>query len=124
MRRGRRRLIELSLLQRVEAEQYQVHPLLREFFASKMTQEERKQIRTAVAMVMIGIAKQIPQDPTLEIISAVTQAIPHLEAVAEDLMQMKSPEESGISEDDDLTWVFTGISRFYWGQGLYADAEL
>ncbi len=120
---GRRRLIELSLLQRVGERQHQVHPLLREFFAQKMTREERKQIQSAVAQVMIGIAKQIPQSPTLEMIGAVTPAIPHLQAVAEDLMKLKSREECGIPDDDDLTWVCIGIGRFYQGQGLYADAE-
>ncbi|MBN8560827.1 MAG: tetratricopeptide repeat protein [Leptolyngbya sp. UWPOB_LEPTO1] len=120
---GRRRLIELSLLQRVGERQHQVHPLLREFFAQKMTREERKQIQSAVAQVMIGIAKQIPQSPTLEMIGAVTPAIPHLQAVAEDLMKLKSREECGIADDDDLTWVCIGIGRFYQGQGLYADAE-
>ncbi|WNZ46337.1 tetratricopeptide repeat protein [Leptolyngbya boryana CZ1] len=123
LRRGRRKLSELSLLQRSGENEYQIHPLLREFFRSKMTQEEQRWITTAVAMVMIGIAKEIPQALTLEIIGAVTAAIPHLQAVAEDLMKLKSREECGISEDEDLIWVFVGISRFYAGQGLYADAE-
>lgn len=122
-RRGRRRLVELSLLQRSGENQYQIHPLLREFFRSRMTQEEQRWVTTAVAMVMIGIAKEIPQAPTLEVIGLVTPAIPHLQAVAEDLMKLKSREECGIPDDDDLTWVFTGISWFYQGQGLYADAE-
>ncbi len=116
-------LLGAHLVTRIDLGVYEVHPLLREFFRSKMSQEEREQIKTAVATVMIEIAKQIPYTPTLEEIGAVTAAIPHLQAVAEDLMQVKSRNECGIADDDDLTWVFTGISRFYEGQGLYADAE-
>jgi hypothetical protein len=117
------KLLGLHLLTRVESGVYQLHPLLREFFAEKMTREEQKGIQTRVAQAMIAVAKQIPQSPTLEMIGSVTPAIPHLQAVAEDLMKLKSREECGIPDDDNLTWVFAGIGRFYEGQGLYADAE-
>ncbi|MGG6270603.1 tetratricopeptide repeat protein [Leptolyngbya sp. AN03gr2] len=123
LRRGRRRLAELSLLERSGENQYQVHPLLQEFFAAKRVGQADRAIKTAVAQVIIGIAKQIPQTPTLEIIGAVAGAIPHLQAVAEDLMQVKHRNECGIADDTDLIWVFIRISRFYQGQGLYADAE-
>ena len=116
-------LVNLSLLGFEGEGRYQLHQLLREFFVMKMEAAERVPLKRAVAGVMIGIAKQIPQDPTLEIIGSVTGAIPHLQAVAEDLMQLKHRDECGIADDDDLTWVFTGISWFYQGQGLYGDAE-
>ncbi|BAU11184.1 hypothetical protein LEP3755_16770 [Leptolyngbya sp. NIES-3755] len=116
-------LLGSHLLTRVERGVYQLHPLLREFFVSKMTREEREQIKTVVAMVMIEIARKIPQTPTLAMINAVTVAIPHLQLVAKNLMELESRRECSISEDEDLIWVFVGVSRFYEGQGLYADAE-
>jgi hypothetical protein len=81
--RGRRRLVELSLLERSGEQQYQVHPLLREFFAGKLVGDEQRAIQTAVASVMIEIAKEIPQAVTQEIARSVTLAIPHMQAVAE-----------------------------------------
>ncbi|MEB3291636.1 MAG: tetratricopeptide repeat protein, partial [Synechococcales bacterium] len=117
------KLVQRSLLRFVETERYQLHQLLREFFAAKLVGEERQTLKTAVATTMIAIAQQIPQTPTLAQIQAVEAAIPHLKEVATDLMKLKIPEELYIQEEYGLLWVFTGISRFYDGQGLYAEAE-
>ncbi|HEY9815844.1 MAG TPA: tetratricopeptide repeat protein [Candidatus Obscuribacterales bacterium] len=118
-----KQLLNLHVLTRTDAGLYQLHQLLREFFATKLAGEERQHLKTAVATTMIAVAKQIPQNPTLAQIQAVTAAIPHLKAIATDLMTLKTPEELYIQEEYGLFWVFTGISRFYQGQGLYAEAE-
>ena len=116
-------LLNLHLLTRTDAGLYQLHQLLREFFAAKLATQERQTLKTAVATTMIAVAQQIPQTPTLEQIQSVEAAIPHLKAVATDLMRLETQEELYIQEEYGLLWVFTGIGWFYRGQGLYAEAE-
>ncbi|WP_204153770.1 tetratricopeptide repeat protein [Leptolyngbya sp. CCY15150] len=118
-----KQLLNLHLLTRTEDGHYQLHQLLREFFATKLTGEERQHMKTALATTMIAVAKQIPQNPTLAQIQAVQAAIPHLKAVATDLMQINTREELYLPKEDNLTTVFTRIAWFYKGQGLYAEAE-
>ncbi len=119
-----KQLVNLHLLTRTDAGLYQLHQLLREFFAAKLANEERQTLKTAVATTMIAVAKKIPQTPTLEQIQAVEAAIPHMKEVATDLMvQLQSQGKLCLPNEDDLRWVFTGISFFYYGQGLYAEAE-
>nr|WP_269452639.1 tetratricopeptide repeat protein [Phormidesmis priestleyi] len=116
-------LVNLSLLSYEREGIYQLHQLLREFFRTKIGELERKPLKTALATVLIKVAKQIPQDPTLEVIKSVTLAIPHLQEVAEDLSKLGSRADLFIQDDDDLFWAFVGIGRFYQGQGFYAEAE-
>ncbi|MBF2089308.1 MAG: tetratricopeptide repeat protein, partial [Synechococcales cyanobacterium K32_A2020_035] len=116
-------LLGRSLLSRVGQGLYQLHQLLREFFATKLAGEERQQLKTAVATTMIAVAKQIPQNPTLAQIQSVQAAIPHLKEVATNLMQLTTREDLYLPDEDDLICPFIGISWFYQGQGLYAEAE-
>ncbi|WP_089092380.1 tetratricopeptide repeat protein, partial [Nodularia sp. NIES-3585] len=110
------KLLYLHLLQRKGEGIYQLHPLLREFFQSKLTGlEQVEEFKLSVSQVMVTVAKKIPQTPTLEEINAVSLAIPHLAEVANHLIQYVS--------DEDLIWPFLGLSRFYEGQGLYTLAE-
>ena len=48
-------------------------------------------------------------------INSVKNAIPHLTEVAENQLDVVS--------DENLYWAFTGLARFYNGQGLYSFAE-
>ena len=116
-------LVNLSLLSYEREGIYQLHQLLREFFRTKMGELERQPMKTALATVLIEVAKQIPYNPTLEVIKSVTLAIPHLQEVAKDLSKLESRADLFIQDDDDLIWLFTGIGRFYQGQGFYAEAE-
>jgi tetratricopeptide (TPR) repeat protein len=122
LERGRRRLVELSLLQYGATETYQLHPLIREFFAAKLSDAERKPLKRAFATTMIRVANQIPQDPTLELMQTVTAAIPHIKEAAEDLRKLEHVNDLYLQNGDDLSWAFIGIGRFYEGQGLYAEA--
>jgi tetratricopeptide (TPR) repeat protein len=45
----------------------------------------------------------------------VQDTIPHLQEVAQNLID--------LVKDEDLIWVFTGLGRFYQGQGLYGLAQ-
>ncbi|MBW4528497.1 MAG: tetratricopeptide repeat protein [Phormidium tanganyikae FI6-MK23] len=118
-----RKLVNANLLTRTEAGEFRLHQLLREFFASKISATECKELKTAFATTMVEIAREIPPVPTLEQIQAVRTAIPHLRELAADLIQLKTKEDLYLQEDYGLLLVFTGISWFYEGQGLYADAE-
>ncbi|AVH72525.1 TPR repeat-containing protein [Nostoc sp. 'Lobaria pulmonaria (5183) cyanobiont'] len=108
-------LLNLHLLQRKGEGIYQLHPLLREFFQYKLTGlEQGEEFKRSVCRVMVAVAKDIPETPTLQQITDVTPAIPHLAEVAKNLIQYVS--------DDDLIWTFTSNARFYYGQGLYNQA--
>ncbi|MGL5080837.1 MAG: tetratricopeptide repeat protein [Microcoleaceae cyanobacterium] len=116
-------LLGRSLLSRVGQGLYQLHQLLREFFAAKLASEERQTLKTAVATTMIAVAQHIPQTPTLAQIQSVEAVIPHLKEVATDLLKLQTREELYLPDEGDLPWTFTGIGRFYESQGLYAEAE-
>ncbi|MDF5710790.1 MAG: tetratricopeptide repeat protein, partial [Nostoc sp. S4] len=109
------KLLNLHLLQREDEGIYQLHPLLREFFQYQLTGLERsEELKRSFCKVMVAVAKDIPDSPTLEQITDVTPATPHLVEVAKNLIQYVS--------DDDLIWAFIGNARFYEGQGLYDKA--
>ncbi|MFN6469121.1 MAG: tetratricopeptide repeat protein [Nostoc sp. SerVER01] len=109
------KLLNLHLLQRKGDGIYQMHPLLREFFQYKLTDlEQAEELKQSFCEVMIAVAQEIPQTPTLEQITAVTPAIPHLAEVANNLIQYVS--------DDDLIGPFMGNASFYNGQGFYEKA--
>ncbi|WP_372726704.1 tetratricopeptide repeat protein [Nostoc sp. TCL26-01] len=109
-------LLNLHLLQRKGEGIYQLHPLLREFFQYKLTGlEQAEEFKRSLCRVIVEVAQDIPDSPTLEQITAVTPAIPHVAEVANHLIQYVS--------DDDLLWPFIGNARFYYGQGLYNQAE-
>ncbi|OYQ61643.1 hypothetical protein B9G53_26315, partial [Pseudanabaena sp. SR411] len=117
---ARGQLDSLHLIQPVDEECnfYKIHPLVREFFRAKLLKaEENHQFRQAFVTSLIGIAKQIPQSPTQDLIAGVSLAIPHLDMLSREMLSdITNPEE-------DLGWAFEGIARFYYGQGLFALAE-
>ncbi|MBH8563828.1 tetratricopeptide repeat protein [Nostoc sp. CENA67] len=109
------KLLNLHLLQRKAEGIYQLHPLVREFFQYKLTGlEQAEELKRSLCRVMVAVAKEIPQTPTLEEITAVSPAIPHIAEVANRLIEYVS--------DDDLIWTFIGNASFYNGQGLYDKA--
>ena len=76
---------------------------------------EADQLKRAVAAVMVAITQDIPSSPTVELITRVKDAIPHLAEIAQNLIDAVS--------DENLILVFVGLDRFYSGQGLYTLAE-
>ncbi|XHR85100.1 MAG: tetratricopeptide repeat protein [Gloeotrichia echinulata GP01] len=110
------KLLNLHLLQRQDEGVYKLHPLLREFFQYKLKGlDVGEKFQVSVCGVMVAVAKDIPDTPTLEQIKAVSLAIPHIAEVANNLIEYLS--------DDDLPWPFVGNAWFYNGQGLYNQAE-
>jgi tetratricopeptide (TPR) repeat protein len=109
-------LLNLHLLQRKGEGVYQLHPLLREFFQYKCTGLDKvEEFKRSLCGVIVIVAEEISDTPTLEEINAISFTVPHLAEVANHLIQYIS--------DEDLFLPFLGLSRFYTGQGLYTQAE-
>jgi tetratricopeptide (TPR) repeat protein len=109
------RLLNLHLLQRKGEGIYQLHPLLREFFQYKLTGLDKgEELKRSLCWVMVAVAQDIPESSTLEQITAISPAIPHIAEVANHLIQYVS--------DDDLVEPFIGNATFYNAQGLYNQA--
>jgi len=111
-------LIGRSLLSRVAQERYQLHQLVREFFVVKLETElsdGAETLRQRFAEVLTAVAKTIPQTVTLEVISRVEDALPHLGVVAEQLTH--------LLEGEDKTWSMTGLARVAEAQSFWQDAE-
>ncbi|NEO70794.1 MAG: tetratricopeptide repeat protein [Moorea sp. SIO3H5] len=112
-----RYLVNRNLLQLTEQQTYRLHQLIREFFLTKLAQlPEADSYKESFCKTMVAVAKKIPDTPTQEIIAAVSPAIPHLVKAATVLTDWL--------RDEDLPWPFTGLGRFYNGQGTYDQAEL
>jgi tetratricopeptide (TPR) repeat protein len=117
---ARGQLDSLHLIQPIDEECnfYKIHTLVREFFRAKLLKaEENHQFRQAFVNSLLAVAKRIPYSPTRDLIARVSPAIPHLDLLSREMLDdIPNPEE-------DLGWTFTGIARFYEGQGIYALAE-
>ena len=110
------KLVGLSLLSRTQAEMYELHQLLREFFAVKREQmTETEEWKRSFCKVMVREGQKIPQQPTLSILQAVLPTIPHLKEAATTLNPWLS--------DDDLIVPATRIAWFHQGQSAFAEAE-
>jgi tetratricopeptide (TPR) repeat protein len=109
-------LLNLHLLQAVEGEVYQFHPLVRQFFQAKLAlREDGDELKRSFCRGMVEEAKTISYTPTKEQVEAVALSIPHIAESATELEQWL--------EDDDLGLPFEGLGNFYYGQGLYEQAE-
>ncbi|NCR42635.1 MAG: tetratricopeptide repeat protein, partial [Microcystis aeruginosa W13-11] len=110
-------LLKFHLLQAVEGEVYQFHPLVRQFFQAKLAlREDGDELKRSFCRGMVEEAKTIPYTPTKEQVEAVALSIPHIAESATELEQWL--------EDENLIPSFGGLGNFYYGQGLYEQAEL
>ena len=113
---ARAELENLHLLQGEDGEDnYQLHQLIQEFLRTKQNNlatadEQKRNFCTAT----VEIAKKIPQALTLSDINSLNPFIPHLAETATVYRNWLSNE--------DLTWPFTGLGRFYEGQRAYTQA--
>jgi tetratricopeptide (TPR) repeat protein len=114
---SRRRLVELSLLGRVEQKQYQLHALIREFFAAKLQERaDAEDLQRSFAMALTVVAKTIPETVTLEVQERVKEALPHLEVVAKQWSHL-------VEDSTDATWSFAVLAWVAQAQSLWAEAE-
>jgi tetratricopeptide (TPR) repeat protein len=127
---GKKQLYKHHLLQLIpEAEgYYQIHSLVHLFLQEKLTNflvseaALGKKLTQTFTDTMVNIAQTIPDTPTLENIKWFQFFIPHLEELGSRLAQNITMTLSPVA-DDLIPWIFTGIGRFYQGQGLYEAAE-
>ncbi|MEI1375043.1 tetratricopeptide repeat protein [Nostoc sp. UHCC 0926] len=110
-------LLELHLLEQESKGIYRLNPLIRQLFQMKLDKSgEADEAKTKFAVMMLEVAKLIPQQPNPEDILNLTPHIPHIIEVAIHLSQYLS--------DENLITLFTKLAWFYQGQGLYQQAEL
>uniref|UniRef100_UPI0039A6E7C6 NB-ARC domain-containing protein n=1 Tax=Nostoc piscinale TaxID=224012 RepID=UPI0039A6E7C6 len=110
------KLLEQHLLQRKRKGVYRLHTLIRQYFQMKLDESSKAdEVKTNFAAQMVEIAKQIPQQPTIDLIQQLTPHIPHLAEATNHL--------TAFIKDEDLITPFTGLGHFYQGQGLYQEAE-
>ena len=113
LEKARAELENLHLLQ--GQDNYQLHQLIQEFLRNKhnnlaTADEQKRNFCTAI----VEIAKKIPQALTLSDINSLNSSIPHLAETATVYQNCLSNE--------DLTWPFIGLGRFYEGQRAYTQA--
>ena len=95
---------------------FRLHPLIQQFFVRKMqVVGQQETLRRSFVKVLMDIAREIPDQPTRQMLPTFEKIIPHLKIVTEKFLD--------IVNDDDLVWCFIGIANFYSGQGLYGLAE-
>ncbi|MEH2273461.1 MAG: tetratricopeptide repeat protein [Nostoc sp.] len=110
-------LLELHLLEQESKGIYRLNPLIRQLFQMKLDKSgEADEAKTKFAVMMLEVAKLIPQQPNPEEILNLTPHIPHITEVAIHLSQYLS--------DENLITLFTKLAWFSQGQGLYQQAEL
>ncbi len=121
-------LLEQSLLSLVEDEtldpaqsglvqpRYQLHALIREFFAAKLQgRADAENLRRSFAVALTAVAKTILYPVTLDVQERVKEALPHLEVVADQL--------SDLLKDSDAVWSFTSLGWVAQGQSFWVEAE-
>ncbi|MEH2085738.1 tetratricopeptide repeat protein [Nostoc sp.] len=110
--------VELESLHLLQGEDsYQLHQLIREFFQLKQAEfNQVEEFKRSLCKVMLAVAKEIPEYSTLKQITDVSNAIPHVAEVANNLATYLSNE--------DIARPFTSLGEFYEYQGLYKQAEL
>jgi len=109
-------LVHLSLVQDKGDGWYEVHTLLRRYFRDKLEASSHAEpAKRRYCEIMAKKSAEMPQNPTLKKVEEFTPFIPHLQASVK--------EYSEYIADEDLFWSYTGLARYYDGQGLYATAE-
>ncbi|MEM9542257.1 MAG: tetratricopeptide repeat protein, partial [Cyanobacteria bacterium P01_E01_bin.42] len=115
LRSWRGKLIGQSLL-KFEGDGYELHPLVREFFAEKReTWEENEEQIEQFCRVAAAKIKSLSDLPTQSQVQSFEKIFPHMEIAAE--------QYQDAFADDDLIPSFAGIARYCKVQRLYDEAE-
>jgi tetratricopeptide (TPR) repeat protein len=111
-----RALLGANLLKRVDQGMYQLHQLLREFFATKRSQRtDDPELQQQFYQMVIAEAERVKEKPERSLIKESTLVIAHLQAVIE---RLSNPEQA-IGLATCSNW----IAILYYSQGRYAEAE-
>ncbi|MEM8504409.1 MAG: tetratricopeptide repeat protein [Cyanobacteria bacterium P01_D01_bin.1] len=115
---SRDELVSRSLLQRSGPGLYQLHQLVREYCLAKLDQrEDTDELKRAYCRLMVSLSAQMPSTPIRELILKLTPTMSHIAEAATQWQDWLSDDEN------ELSWPFVAMARFYAGQGAYADAE-
>ncbi|WP_017297792.1 tetratricopeptide repeat protein [Nodosilinea nodulosa] len=115
LRQQRNKLLQNSLLQRVGAETYQMHPLIQEFLRVRFANlDSTAPLQHAFCTAIAQAANQIGQTQTQDEILRLTPLIPHIEEAATTWQQFL-PGENGINPAN-------GVGMFYYSQGAFREA--
>ncbi|WP_399367959.1 tetratricopeptide repeat protein [Thermoleptolyngbya sp. PKUAC-SCTB121] len=107
-------LINRNLLNRVGDGSYQLHSLIREFFAAKREQAtDADDLTRAHCAVLVQVAQQIPWMDSQATYLGFAPVIPHLVEVVHHQMAAVS--------DEAVLFPANGLAAFYYGQGLYSE---
>lgn len=110
------KLLRFNLLQRIAAETYRLHPLMREFFQMKLAESDLSEdLKTRYCQVMVNIAEEIPESVTQALVLQMQPKISHIAEAATSWSDYLSNEQ--------LIKPFQGLGRFYQEQGFYGEAE-
>ncbi|MEX0268199.1 tetratricopeptide repeat protein [Leptolyngbyaceae cyanobacterium UHCC 1019] len=108
-------LLNLHLLERTRQGMYQLHQLLREFFAAKREQRADVDLtKQTLCRVMAAVAEPMPIVTTRSQIEQFTAVIPHLKEATTTLQPWLT--------DADVFKLATRIAQFYEGQVDYCQA--
>jgi tetratricopeptide (TPR) repeat protein len=110
-------LRDRSLLKWVSEGSYQLHQIVQEYFRIKLEQriDQGQILKSGFCQTMIGIGQNIKEPLAIDIAKDISIKIPHLEEVATQWINILS--------DDELSWLFLGIIRFYKSQRDYSLSE-
>jgi Tetratricopeptide repeat/NB-ARC domain len=109
-------LCGLSFLERPEEGNYQLHPLIREYFAQKREQCAGVEgLKRIFCFTIVLEARGFSNIPTLQQCEEFAPMVPHLVEISSSLLDHV--------EDQDLVCVFFGIAWYYAGQGIFTQAE-
>jgi tetratricopeptide (TPR) repeat protein len=130
---SKKRLYQVNFLQtgQESPEAYTIHNLVRLFLQEQLAEvgEEQLILERTFITPMIFVAERLPQSPTSEDIENVKTVVVHWEDLGKRLIDEINQKTAAANNlpvfmvADEIFWVFTGLGRFYQGQGLYQEAE-
>ena len=113
---ARRKLVELSLINRVGEGTYQLHGLVRAFFQAKGEMASwAVGLQRGFAQGLIEVAKRVSQTVTVAERKRIVEVVPHLEVVAAQWTERL--------EGTDKIWCCVGLARFYQSSNLWNEAQ-
>jgi tetratricopeptide (TPR) repeat protein len=116
LRQQRQTLLQNSLLQRVGAETYQLHPLIQEFLRVRFADAaSTAPLQQSYCIAIAQEANQISHNQTQSDILRLTSFIPHVEEAATTWQQFLA--------DEDVITPANGVGLFYYSQGAFQQAE-
>jgi tetratricopeptide (TPR) repeat protein len=130
---SKKRLYQVNFLQidQESPEAYTIHNLVRLFLQEQLAEVGEKQpiLERTFITPMIAVAQTLSQSPTSQDIENVKTLVVHWEDLGKRLIDEINEETAAANNlpvsmvADEIFWVFTGLGRFYEGQGLYQETE-